>query len=500
MQIHEFINVQKILNMDWKIYLKTIFFFLGIAFFTTGHAQTLAEELEAVADIVVDINGTGDYTSVLAGLNAVPDDNDEWKVVYVKKGFYYEKVILKSTKTKVVLVGEDVEETIISYDDHGDGSLPGHTFSSYSFRADAHDFQAYNITFENTNTISQAVAFHSNGDRQILYHCKLVSNQDTYFDNFRTRRYMKDCYIEGDVDFIFGFGVTMFDSCHIHCNDPGYLTAAATPQYYEFGYVLKHCFVTVRDGGFWSASLGRPWFDYANTIFFECWLPQRITPGGWSPWDGRENTCIYQEYNNIGPGASPDTRVSWSSQLDPALAPRYNIDTIFSAANFPSDLGPVVDSVELWSMRNRFEASGYAQRADTILYAGRDAWPEYPTDNWHPELYSPVHSVVENYTSLFVDEVDTTTDVDEVNKEEYGISVLNPVGNTFVVSSEKNINSEAYFSLFDLNGKLVYQYKLENIPAGNTDISLQRLGLGTGIYIYQIETSDFRFGGKVLKQ
>lgn len=486
--------------MKIKIYKSNIFLLLFSLFlFTNTKAQTLAAELEAVADIVVDINGTGDYTSVQAALSAVPDSSSTWTVVFVKKGFYYEKVILRPEKEKVILVGENVDSTIISYDDHGDGSLPGHTFSSYSFRADAHDFQAYNITFENTNVTSQAVAYHSNGDRQILFHCKIVSNQDTYFDNFRTRRYMKDCYIEGDVDFIFGWGVTLFDSCHIHANDPGYLTAAATPEHYEFGYVIKHSVVTVRDGGSWSVSLGRPWFDYANTIFFECWLPQRIIGAGWSPWGGRENTCIYREYNNFGPGSDITNRADWSSQLDPALAPRYNIDTIFAASNFPSDLGPEVDSIEFWSMRNRFEDAGYVERADTILFAGRDYWPSYPSDDWSPEFYQPVYDIVNNYTSLFMSEVDTTTttaihNLPEVNNM---LTILNPVEENFVISSKNNINSKTMINLFDSNGRLVLNHQLPLIKAGFTEVMIPS-DLTTGIYFYHIINSEFKVAGKVL--
>ncbi|MCB0841279.1 MAG: hypothetical protein KDD99_31635, partial [Bacteroidetes bacterium] len=132
--------------MTLKNYSQTLLFMLTMAFFSTINAQTISDDLEAVADIIVDINGTGDYLSVKDGLKAVPDSSDQWTVVYVKNGTYYEKVVLNHKKTKVVLVGEDVDSTIITYDDHADAVLPGHTFSSYTFRADAHDFQAYNIT------------------------------------------------------------------------------------------------------------------------------------------------------------------------------------------------------------------------------------------------------------------------------------------------------------------------------------------------------------------
>ena len=461
-------------------------------------AQTLTEELEAIADIVVDIDGTGDYSTIHAALNAIPDFNDEWKVIFVKDGFYYEKLILDYKKTKVVLVGESADSTIISYDDHADAVLPGHTFSSYTFRADAHDFQVYNLTFVNPEQTSQAVAFHSNGDRQILYHVKMLGYQDTYFDNFRTRRYMKDCYIEGAVDYIFGFGVTLFDSCHIHATNPGYITAASTPEHYEFGYVFKNCAVTVREGGFWSMSLGRPWFPYSNTIFFECWLSDRITPGGWSVWGGREETCIYREYNNFGPGASPETRVEWSSQLDPDLASRYNIDTIFARSNFPYDLGEVVDSVELWSMRDRFEASGYADRADTILYAGRDHYPEYPTDDWSPEFYAPVYDIVREYTSLFMDGLELTS-VDELGAQKLGISFVNPVQDELVLFSEEQINENLSLSLYDLNGRKLMTQSLSFLAEGMTSISLPAGGLQAGAYFYYLQGESFEASGKLVK-
>ena len=54
-------------------------------------------------------------------------------------------------------------------------------------------------------------------------------------------------------------------------------------------------------------------------------------------------------------------------------------------------------------------------------------------------------------------------------------------------------------SLFDLSGRKIFDHKLQSIPEGFSEIPIQSLGLGTGIYIYHIETKDFRVGGKVLK-
>ena len=133
-----------------------------------------------------------------------------------------------------------------------------------------------------------------------------------------------------------------------------------------------------------------------------------------------------------------------ASQLDPSLVPRYNVDTIFARSNFPYDLGPEVDSIEFWSMRNRFEDSGYAERADTILYAGRDYWPEYPEDDWSPEFYDPVFSIITEYTTPFVNDIDTTTvGTNNLLVKDHGITVLSPMKNNLIISNEKNINSDA---------------------------------------------------------
>ncbi len=380
-----------------------LFFVLATITITQIDAQTLSEQLSSKANYTVASDGSGDYTTVKAAINAIPDNNDSWKVIFVKNGTYEEKIVLNYKKTKVILVGENVDSTIITWDDYATDDMAGHTFSTYTFRADANDFQAYNITFDNPATTAQAVAFHSNGDRQILYHCRITGNQDTYFDNFRTRRYLKDCFIEGTVDYIFGWGVTLFDSCQIHSTrDDGYITASATPQYYEFGHVFKNCRLTTTPGVS-GVYLGRPWFPYANTIFYECWEPESINEDGWKAWSGREETCIYKEYNCFGPGSDTTERVDFGKQLNPDSAFRYNIDTIFAAGNFPSDLGYTADTAELMLLYRRFKQSGYAERADTILYAGRSSYPDYPTDDWSPEFYSDIYDIIEDNTVPFMD-------------------------------------------------------------------------------------------------
>ena len=436
-----------------------------IIYLTSAMGQSFTEEMEAIADIIVDINGSGDYASLREGISAIPDESTDTTIVFVKKGIYDEKVILPHTKWNVILVGEDLDSTIITGDDYGDQMLVdgnpavgGHTFSTYTFRADPHGFQVYNITFENTATAGQGVAFHSNGDKQILYHCRMLGYQDTYFDNFRTRRYIKDCFIEGQTDYIFGFGVTLFDSCQIYTlGGASEITASATGQYYEFGHVFKNCWLTAPPSLTTGVSLGRPWFDYANTIFYECWEGKAIKSGGWSSWDGREATCIYREYNCNGPGYSPDTRNIGKILVD-SLASRYVMDTILAVSNFPTELGSRADTVELLSMRNRFAASGYTARADTVLYAGRDTFPSYPTDNWSPVFHEAVYKIMKKYQVALLDSANTKCSLDSVYMDGVKIEDFTTENTYFPVELAADYEGIPDFLIYNSEGEAVYSY------------------------------------------
>ncbi|MBP3577769.1 MAG: pectin methylesterase, partial [Lachnospiraceae bacterium] len=51
---------------------------------------------------------------------------------------------------------------------------------------------------------------------------------------------------------------------------------------------------------------------------------------GWHDWNKEEarEQSFYAEYENYGPGASPETRVSWSHQLTAEEAALYTKENI----------------------------------------------------------------------------------------------------------------------------------------------------------------------------
>lgn len=295
-------------------------------------------------DFVVAQDGNGDFTSVQAAVNAVPDFRKKTTVIYIKKGVYKEKLVLPASKTKVTFIGEDRDRTILTHDDYASkknrfGEEMGTTGSS-SFFVFGEEFTARNITFENSSgPVGQAVAVRIDGDKAAFYNCRFLGFQDTLYPQGEgSRQYYKDCYIEGTVDFIFGWSTALFEDCEIFCKTGGYVTAASTAENTRFGFVFKNCRIS-GDAPEHSFYLGRPWRPFAQTVFIECYLGAHIRPEGWHNWNKpeAEKTAYYAEYKNYGPGAAATERVSWSHQLTEEEANSYTMKNIFGDWEAPGD-------------------------------------------------------------------------------------------------------------------------------------------------------------------
>ena len=291
--------------------------------------------------ITVAKDGSGNYTTVQSAFDAVPKDNKKPIIIFIKNGIYKEKLLLDSTKKFVQLVGEDKFNTILTYDDHtGKVTSSGeiiNTRTSFSFRIQASNFTASNITFQNDAGFNagQAVAVESNGDKAIFLNCRFIGFQDVLFtNNDKSRQYYKDCYIEGTTDFIFGSATVWFEHCHIHSKKNSHVTAASTPKDHSFGYVFNDCVLT-GDTSLHNVSLGRPWQPYANVVYMHCYLGQHIRAEGWSVWNNNNNhlTSSFAEYKNYGPSSNTSSRLSWTKQLTDDEAKRYTISNVFGDWN-----------------------------------------------------------------------------------------------------------------------------------------------------------------------
>ena len=277
-------------------------------------------------------DGSGDFKYIQDAIDAMRVYPLARITLYIKNGVYNEKINLPETNVDVTFIGENVDSTIIIFNDYSSrGKLT--TFTSYTAKISGNRFVAENITFvNNAGRVGQAVALYVDADKAVFKNCKFIGDQDTIFASGETsRQYFKDCYIEGTTDFIFGPSTVLFDDCIIHAKVNSFITAASTPKDKKFGFVFLNCTITV-DSSVTEEYLGRPWRAYAKTVFIDCTLPKQIIPAGWSNWDNPDNekTVFYAEYKNKGAGADISQRTKWSKQLTDAEAKEYTVENIFS--------------------------------------------------------------------------------------------------------------------------------------------------------------------------
>ena len=68
--------------------------------------------------LVVARDGSGQFRNIWDAIEDCRAFMDYHKVIYVKKGVYKEKLIIPSWLTNIEILGEDRDETVITYDDH----------------------------------------------------------------------------------------------------------------------------------------------------------------------------------------------------------------------------------------------------------------------------------------------------------------------------------------------------------------------------------------------
>lgn len=321
----------------------------SVLFILSGQAWAGAE-----LNAIVDASGTSEglvYATISEALKAAPAaDNGPYRIL-IRKGVYREK--LHVTRPDVHLLGEDRDESVISWDDTG--STPGPdgrglgTWGSATLIISASGFRAENLTVENAFDYPanralpaddpgriehmQAVALMTTGesDRAVFKNVTIRGYQDTLFID-AGRHWFHGCRIEGHVDFIFGAGQAVFEKCDIvslnrvNKNPTGYVTAPSTKRTDAYGFLFLHSsFLKAAGVTAGSVRLGRPWHPGADpgvegsAVFMHSFMDDHIGPEGYAPisstnpagekvWFEVDENSRFFEYGNYGPGALASPR------------------------------------------------------------------------------------------------------------------------------------------------------------------------------------------------
>ncbi len=233
--------------------------------------------------VVVAIDGSGQFTKVQDAIDAAPVGRLKPYIIYIKNGVYKEVIRVPAEKTHICLRGQNWDETILTYDNYakrlnGRGLEFGTSGSASTF-VYGDFFVAENLTFQNTSGVNagQALAININAPHAAFQHCRFLGHQDTWYAGNGTKQYLKNCYVAGSVDFVFGGSAAYFEQCELHSTRAGYITAASTAVDQDYGYVFDRCHLSA-DASVKAESvyLGRPWRPYAKVVYLSCTMDGHI--------------------------------------------------------------------------------------------------------------------------------------------------------------------------------------------------------------------------------
>jgi len=299
-------------------------------------------------------DGSGSHATVQAAITAAASAGGTDRIgILVKPGTYREVVCVPKNAPPITLygAGDDATAVTIVADNYagkpvdananpcsGPSSTSYGTSGSATFAVFASGFEAKNLTFSNdyvetASGSNQAVALMTQGDQLVFENVRVLGNQDTLYVKTPStltvaRAYFKSCYVEGDVDFIFGRGTAVFDGCTLNVltarqgSKGGNVLAPSTAAANPYGFLVTRSTFTAAAGTPANLiALGRAWDEGVT-----CYTPG-ASPNGQAlvresvlgaqlrtanPWSAAATTARpfsaagnrLWEYQNSGPGAA----------------------------------------------------------------------------------------------------------------------------------------------------------------------------------------------------
>ena len=180
----------------------------------------------------------------------------------------------------------------------------------------------------------RATALSIEADNCEFKNCSFIGSQDTLYMGQEIDVYYKDCYVQGNTDYIFGSGDAVFDGCELcfggysDSSTGGYVTAARANGTANYnGYLFRSCTITNKEGMQYGAGcFGRPWDKDAGVFFCNTKLQNAnaLTEAGWTKMsNANPEDAAFKEYNTTHAGTAVDVSgrtagtVQASGNVDP---------------------------------------------------------------------------------------------------------------------------------------------------------------------------------------
>ncbi len=232
------------------------------------------------------------------------------KNIYVAPGTYNEKLEITLPYTSLISTSGNASDTIIEWDSvYGLLDESGYTHTTDStqtlaVRESAVGVEIKGITISNKyNSISaydgtayagsgeRGLALLVQGDKLIIENSRILGWQDT-IELFTGRAYIKDTFICGTVDYIFGTnGTAYFDGCTIETRKGknsgtddkvnAYITAfkgqnKSNSDAPTYGAIFNKCNFTTSSDFVGTYAIARPWASTSNVVYLNSTFDSKL--------------------------------------------------------------------------------------------------------------------------------------------------------------------------------------------------------------------------------
>lgn len=229
--------------------------------------------------VTVSSTGDGDFCQPQ---NAIDFASDDGATIEIGRGAYHGIVHFKD-KRGLTIRGADRKATILAGTNNE--NMNGGTAKRALIGVDdCEGFTIESLTIVNRTLQggSQAEALRMQDcDRCIVRDADIISLQDTLL--WSGRVYAENCYIAGNVDFIWGTGTAFFDHCEIKTLGRKGYTVQARNGAGNYGYVFVDSRMTSDPGitGHWLGRIDASVYPSSHVAYIDCELGPHIDPVGW---------------------------------------------------------------------------------------------------------------------------------------------------------------------------------------------------------------------------
>ncbi len=283
--------------------------------------------------VIVARDGSGDFTSLQAAIDAIPEPGRAPAIILLRMDEYRERAVVH--RNNVRIIGEARDRTVLA----GSGGAKD-PFSSAALTITGNNVEIENLTVRSDAgdgadpAAGLAAAVCAAGDRGVFRNCRLIGPKNALRCGplreaepgaeagplTRSRQYFERCRVEGDVDCIRG-SCCWFEACTLHTGARGGRHTAANPHRRQpFGLVFHRCRLT-GEGAPGAADPDRPGQAFVRTAFLECEMDGHGAPEGCADRDGEARTITLPEVLSGYDGWRPDRRIpTWFLCGDSTMA------------------------------------------------------------------------------------------------------------------------------------------------------------------------------------